>query len=372
MKNLKENVFPGLAKNFKSNRFPILAGLTAIGIIGGCFSTLWWWSQQVGLSDSATSPSLEASAAADASAPVPAETPPLKTIPLKAIEPVPEGLYNYGGSTTVAPLRQALEPAIQETFPNFQLRYTNPAGKAPGSGTGIKMLIDGQLSFSESSRPLKVEEYSAAEQRGFSLEQVPIAIDGIAIAVSPQLALDSLTLEQLRDIYLGQITNWSELGGPDLAIRPLSRPPSAGGTPEFFIENILDGADFDSRVEIFETTTTALREVATSPNSLYYASAPEVVPQCLVKTLSLALDEKTPAVAPYQAPFADLSNCPKQRNQLNTAAFRDGSYPLTRRLFVIVKKDASTDESAGRFYSDVLLTAEGQALVEQAGFVSIR
>ncbi|MEM8808240.1 MAG: PstS family phosphate ABC transporter substrate-binding protein [Cyanobacteria bacterium P01_G01_bin.38] len=359
MKNLK--------KNLKNNVFPLVIGLGAMALIGGTFSLLWWWATRVDVpSSSPTSAKIEATASA---APAALAEP---VISLKPIESVPDGLYNYGGSTTMLPIRNILEPAIQETFPGFKLRYANPAGKSPGSGTGIDMLLEGQLSFSESSRPIKLTEHEAAQQRGFSLDQIPIAIDGIAIAVNPELELAGLTLEQLRDIYLGRITNWAEVDGPDLTIRPLSRSAAAGGTPEFFSENVLDGTAFDSRVDIVETTTQGLREVATSPGSIYYASAPEVVPQCLVKTVPLATDQDTPLIAPYQPPFAALENCPEQRNQLNKQAFREGTYPLTRRLFVIVKKDASVDEAAGQAYSDILLTAEGQALIEQAGFVSIR
>lgn len=359
MKNLK--------KNLKDNVFPLVLGLGAMAFIGGTFGLLWWWAMRVdGPSSRLTSPKIEATASA---APAALAEP---IISLKPIESVPDGLYNYGGSTTMLPIRTVLEPALQETFPEFELRYTNPAGKAPGSGSGIDMLLKGQLSFSESSRPIKLKEHEAARQRGFSLEQIPVAIDGIAIAVNLELELEGLTVEQLRDIYLGRITNWAEVDGPDLTIRPLSRSVASGGTPEFFSETVLDGSDFDSRVEIVETTTQGLREIATSPGGIYYASAPEVVPQCLVKTVPLAMDQETPMIAPYQTPFAAIESCPEQRNQPNKQAFREGAYPLTRRLFVIVKKDASVDEAAGQAYSDILLTAEGQALIEQVGFVSIR
>ncbi len=57
---------------------------------------------------------------------------------------------------------------------------------------------------------------------------------------------------------------------------------------------------------------------------------------------------------------------------MNRDAFREGTYPLTRRLFVIVKADGSRDEAAGRAYVDILLSPEGQTLIEQTGFVSIR
>ncbi|MEL6383089.1 MAG: PstS family phosphate ABC transporter substrate-binding protein [Cyanobacteria bacterium J06626_18] len=287
-------------------------------------------------------------------------------------ELAPSGLYNYGGSTTMVPIRQMMEPYIQKTRLGFQLRYTNPVGQAPGSGSGIKMLLDGQLAFSESSRPLKPEEYDAAKQRGFELEQIAVAIDGIAIAVNPHLAIEGISIQQLSDIYQGRITNWSEVGGPNLEIQPFSRSPEAGGTPEFFVENVLDANPLDKSVAIVVDTTTGLRKVAMSPGGIYYASAPEVVPQCIVQTLPLAKTDGDPFVSPFLPPLVNSTNCPEQRNQLNAAAFRAGTYPLTRQLFVVVKKNGAAEEEAGQAYADILLSPEGQALIEEAGFISIR
>ncbi|MEL6333641.1 MAG: phosphate ABC transporter substrate-binding protein, partial [Cyanobacteria bacterium J06626_26] len=75
-------------------------------------------------------------------------------------------------------------------------------------------------------------------------------------------------------------------------------------------------------------------------------------------------------------PFADVwktgQDCINQANTVNGEAFREGTYPLTRRLFVIVKVDDSSDEAAGRAYVNILLSPEGQTLIEEAGFVSIR
>ncbi len=77
-------------------------------------------------------------------------------------------------------------------------------------------------------------------------------------------------------------------------------------------------------------------------------------------------------VAPYQEPFIELSQCPQQRNQLNTPAFQSGKYPITRRLFVIVKQDGGVDQQAGEAYAKLLLTFQGQELIAKAGFVGIR
>ncbi|PLZ97766.1 phosphate ABC transporter substrate-binding protein [Fischerella thermalis CCMEE 5268] len=284
---------------------------------------------------------------------------------------VPSGLFNYGGSTTWAPIRKNVDTAIQTVFPQFQLRYTDPTIGAPGSGSGIKMLLDNQLAFSQSSRPIKDEEYQKAQQRGFTLKEIPVAIDGIAVAVNPNLKVPGLTVDQLKDIYIGKITNWQQVGGPNLAITPYSRRLEEGGTVEFFDENVLEGKKFGANVQFIPTTTEALKEVAQNPGGMYYASAPEVVGQCSVKPLPLGKTADK-FIPPYKEPFIPLQQCPQQRNQLNTPAFLSGEYPITRRLFVIVKQNNQSDQQAGETYANLLLTNQGQELISKTGFVRIR
>ncbi|NJK38749.1 MAG: PstS family phosphate ABC transporter substrate-binding protein [Oscillatoriales cyanobacterium RM2_1_1] len=284
---------------------------------------------------------------------------------------IPAGVFNYGGSTTWAPIRRDVDSVIQQEIPQFSLRYIEHPTKPPGSGTGIGMLLDNQLAFSQSSRSLKTEEYQVAEQRGFTLKETPVAIDGIAVAVNPTLDISGMTIAQLQDIYTGKITNWSELGGPDLLIQPYSRRIEDGGTIEFFVDNILDGEAFGANVEFIPTTTQALRQVSQNLGGIYYASAPEVVDQCTIKPLPVG-SKPDQLVPPYQEPFVPPEACPAQRNQLNASAFRTGEYPITRRLFVIIKQNGQVDQQAGETYANLLLTEQGQALIEETGFVRIR
>ncbi|MEH1966820.1 MAG: substrate-binding domain-containing protein [Nostoc sp.] len=112
---------------------------------------------------------------------------------------LPQGTFNYGGSTTWAPIRKEADSVLQSLCPQFTLRYTqSPSGK-PGSGTGIRMLIDNQLAFSQSSRSVKAEENTEAKQKEFNLKEISVAIDGIAIAVNHNLNIPGLTVAQLKD-----------------------------------------------------------------------------------------------------------------------------------------------------------------------------
>ncbi|QSJ16766.1 PstS family phosphate ABC transporter substrate-binding protein [Nostoc sp. UHCC 0702] len=287
------------------------------------------------------------------------------------VKNLPEGRFTYGGSTTWAPIRRDVDSVLQNLCPQFILRYTQPVSGKPGSGTGIRMLIDNQLAFSQSSRSIKAEENAEAQQKGFSLKEIPVAIDGIAIAVNFNLNIPGLTVTQLKNIYTGNITNWREVGGPNLPITPLSRNQEAGGTVEFFIENVLEKASFGPNVIYIGTTTEALQKLASSPGGIYYASAPEIVPQCTVKPLPLGRISGQ-LVAPYREPYIPPTLCPAQRNQLNVQAFRSGDYPITRNLFVILKQNAQTDQQAGEAYASWLLTSPGQELLEKAGFVRIK
>jgi phosphate transport system substrate-binding protein len=336
--------------------------------IAGVSAGLWWLSQTWGINPFQNSIRLPQPSQPQQA---PEKTAIAGTEGFVNVPNVPVGLFNYGGSTTWAPIRGTVDPAVQTVWTQFKLRYTNPIAAAPGSGTGIKMLLDGQLAFAQSSRPLEDAEYQQAAQRGFKLKEIPVALDGIALAVHPDLPVPGLTLAQIKDIYTSKVTNWRQVGGPDLAIIPYSRPVEAGGTSEFFVKNLLGGDPLGRNVNPVGTTTEALRLVSKALGGVYYASAPEVVGQCTVKSLAIAR-KPNEFVPPHQEPWVPLAQCPAQRNQLNAQAFQTGEYPITRRLFVIVKENGQIDQQAGEAYANLLLTAQGQELIAKAGFVRLR
>ncbi|MBW4677026.1 MAG: substrate-binding domain-containing protein [Desmonostoc geniculatum HA4340-LM1] len=284
----------------------------------------------------------------------------------------PDGTWLYGGSTSWASIRKNIDPKINKAHPKFELRYTDAINATPGSGTGIRMLLEGQLTFAQSSRPIANREYQQAQRRGFTLTQIPVVLEGLAIAVHPDLQIPGLTLTQIKDIYTDKITNWKQVGGPDLKITAYSRHFQDGGTVEFFADNILSGEKIGSNVVYVYNTTDGLRKLASDRGGIYYASAPEVVPQCKVKPLPIARQGKS-FVAPYIKPLIKADQCPNQRNKLNIDAFKTGQYPITRQMFVIVKQNnGSLEQKVGEAYAEMLLTNQGQQLMSEAGFVRIR
>ncbi|MGA1622278.1 MAG: PstS family phosphate ABC transporter substrate-binding protein [Synechocystis sp.] len=339
----------------------LAAAVITSGLFGG---GAWWLSQQfAGAPTGRSSQSPQDTGGTGVNVAAQVET-------LAEVAGVPVGTFRYGGSTTFAPIRAIADPHIATVWPKFQLVYVDPITGTPGSGKGIEMLLANQLTFSQSSRSLKPKEQDAAQAKGFSLQEVPVAIDGIAIAVNPTLTVPGITIAQLRDIYTGKITNWQQVGGPDLSITPYSRDPKDGGTVEFFIEQVLENEPLGNTVEIVHSTTPGLQKVSQNPGGIYYASAPELVPQCTVKPLPLGRVTGE-WVAPYQAPLVPPEDCPQQRNRLNISAFQQATYPITRNIFVIVKQDGRQDEQAGIAYANLLLSQQGQQLIEEAGFVAL-
>lgn len=285
---------------------------------------------------------------------------------------VPQGKFKYGGSTSFAPLRSpAMVGAIALAHPQFQLIYTDPIPHKHGSGVGIKMLLAGQLSFAQSSRQIKETELKQAQQQGFILDQIPVAIDGIAFYVNPQVSIPGLTLNEIRDIFTGRINNWKQVGGPDLPIIPFTRNPQYSGTADFIKTKLLAGAEFSPNVRQVETTTDSIRLVAKIPGGISYATASEVIGQKSIDPMSLAIINPVPLSLTdnkdFISPF-DINN----KDIVNSIAFTNGSYPLTRRLFIIVKRNGGVDEQAGIAYANLLFSEEGQLMLQQAGFAPNR
>ena len=274
---------------------------------------------------------------------------------------VPAGQFTYGGSTTWAPIRGIVDPQIKQTFPGLRLIYKDPANQAPGSSVGIQMLMNGELDFAQTSRPLTQTEKQQAQQNGITLQEIPVAIEGVAVVTHLELPIANLSQVNLRDIYTGRVNNWQQLGGPDLPIVAISRD-DAGGTVVFFSQTVLNGDALAANVRRINNTTEAIRLTSSTPGAIYFASAPEVVGQCTVKPISI---NQHP---PYQLPYIDLDKCPNQRNQPNLEGFASGNYPLTRRIYVV----ANADIPIGQTYAELILSAEGQTALNNAGFARLQ
>jgi phosphate transport system substrate-binding protein len=278
---------------------------------------------------------------------------------MKEVPKVPEGTFNFGGSLIFASLvAQGTHKAINQAHPNFILRYIDPVDNQPGTGKGIEMVLNGQLSFALSGRPLEDTEYKQATERGFKLDQVAVAIDGLGSYTHPDISIPGLSVAQLQDIYTGKITNWKEVGGPNLPIVPFSI-----NTKTTALLKTLLGSKVGSvspKVRSSRDYTVLVRDVASTPGAIGIGAAMLVATQQTVRPVALA-----PGDSKQYVPVVT-------DGQLNIKAFQNSTYPITRYLYVIIRRDGRADEQAGVAYGNLLLSKEGQQFVLKAGLVPIR
>jgi phosphate transport system substrate-binding protein len=273
---------------------------------------------------------------------------------------VPKGTFNYGGSIVFAPLTaNGINQTINQAHPNFHLRYTEPRYNNPGNNTGINMLLDSELSFAQSSKPLEAQHYRQAKERGFTIQQVPVAIDGFLLFTHPDVVIPGLSVEQIRDIYKGKITNWKQVGGSNLPITAFAFNPKFGAALNILLGPEL--GDLSPKVQFMRDYTDGVRKVASIPGAIGIGSTGAILGQRLVRPLAVSRSQTTS----YVKPFTD------DGKQINSAALRDGTYPLTRRLFVVIRRDGTPDEAAGVAYANLLLSQQGQQIVEKSGFVPL-
>jgi uncharacterized membrane protein YfcA/ABC-type phosphate transport system substrate-binding protein len=277
---------------------------------------------------------------------------------------VPNGQFFYGGTMGAAALRsKSFLNEIQVAHPDFQLRYLDPLSIPPDSSTGIKMLLNGELSFAESQRPLRASEYHQAQARGFTLKQIPIAITGVAFYTHPDLHFPGLSLEQLQAVYTGALTNWSEIGGPDLPIIPVSQDTDSAGSTLSLLSRDLpsERQTLSEAIRYVRDTTAAIRKVAVTPGAIGFGTQAIIANQNSIRFIGLSKGQSTHYIQPI------LPN-----KQVNKTALQDGSYPLMQRVFVVIRQDDTLDELAGTAYANLLLSEKGQALIGQAGYLPIR
>ncbi len=280
---------------------------------------------------------------------------------IKDVPNVPSGTFNYGGGNTFAALTaQGFHEAITRSHPNFRLRFTEPRDGKSGGKKGVVMVLDSQLSFTLYGASLEDEHYNKALQRGFQIKQVPVALDMFVFFTHKNISIPGLSIDQLQDIYKGKISNWKEVGGPDLAIAPFARDPKSTN-----LLNELLGKEVDqlsSKVQLARDYTEIIRKVAATPGGISFGGSGPILGQKTIRPLAIAQAN----TKDYVQPFID------DNKQVNTTALRDGSYPMTRRMFVVYRLDDTIDQLAGEAYVNMLLTKEGQQIVEKAGLVPLR
>lgn len=253
------------------------------------------------------------------------------------------------GSDTMVNLGQAWAEAFNKLHPEINVAVTGG-----GSGTGIAAIFNGTCDIAESSRALEEKEIHQAESAGIVLHETIVALDGIVVVVHPSNPISSLTMDQLREIFLGNIKNWSILGGEDRPIVLLSREVNSG-THIFFKEHVLRRGrskgpeEFSPRALMMPSSYAIAEEAAHNENVIGYYGLGYISPR--QKVLAVARDDGSPAVIP------------------TIDSVRSDAYPISRPLYFFTRGEPS---GAVKRLLDFALSPDGQAIVRATDFVPIK
>ncbi|TDB39139.1 MAG: phosphate ABC transporter substrate-binding protein [Actinobacteria bacterium] len=235
------------------------------------------------------------------------------------------------GSTTIQPIAEVAKEDYERRNPDQVVLVSGV-----GSSAGIENVSSGTSDIGTSSRELKDEELD------LGLVDTPIAYDAIAVIVNPSNPVTSLSKSQVKAIFQGAITNWSEVGGPDMEIGLVNRD-EASGTREAFAKIVLDKERFDPTAVILPGTGQVRSVVAQEPRAIGYISLGFVTDD----VHAVAID----GVEPSEATVVS------------------GTYPVQRVLHMFTK---GAPTGLAKRYLDFVLSPDVQeSVVRDAGFIPI-
>ena len=235
------------------------------------------------------------------------------------------------GSTSMEKVIGSLGEVFQEET-GISFTY-NPTG----SGSGIKAVSEGRCDIGLSSRALKEEEAESG------LTETVLAYDGIAIIVNPQNPVEDLTSETLAQIYKGEITNWSEVGGNDAEIVLIGREAGSGTRDGF--ESITGTEDICKYRQELTSTGDVITTVSQNPGAIGYASLASI--KDTVKAVSID------GVVPSEE------------------TIKDGSYVVQRPFVLVTKTDEALSKGAKKFF-DYITSDEAVEIIASAGVVAAK
>jgi phosphate transport system substrate-binding protein len=217
-----------------------------------------------------------------------------------------------------------------------------------GSGVGIAALINGTTDLCNSSRPMKPSEREKLKQRYNTLGvEIKVAKDGLSLYENESNSIKELSLDQIKDIYTGKITNWKDVGGANAKIIVYGRENSSG-TYVYFKDNVLEGADFTSSMQSMPGTAAVVNAVAKDKNAIGFGGAAYAKG---VKFIRVKKDANSPAYEP------------------TAENVKSGDYPISRYLYIYTK---SKPTGAIKEYIDWILSSEGQEIVSKVGYFPVK
>ncbi|MCM1508701.1 MAG: phosphate ABC transporter substrate-binding protein [Ruminococcus flavefaciens] len=241
-----------------------------------------------------------------------------------------EKTVSTDGSTSMEKVIGYLSEAYMSDKSDIKVTY-NPTG----SGSGIQAVQEGRCDIGLSSRSLKAEEK-------VNLNETIVAVDGIAVIVNPENTVTDLTVNEIAQIYTGEITNWSEIGGADAPVVCIGRE-AASGTRDGF-ESVIGISDSCKYAQELTSTGDVVQTVSSNPNAIGYAS------------LASVSDSVTAVSVEGIMPTNDT--------------ILNGSYKVQRDFILVTPKNKKLSDEAQDFF-DFCMSSSADEYILKAGAVPV-
>ena len=247
------------------------------------------------------------------------------------------------GSDTMVILSQRWAEQYMAKNPDISVQVTGG-----GSGVGLSALINGTTDIANASRPMKKGEMDKLKMRYNSLGyETKAAKDGITLYLNESNGVSEMTLDQIKAIYLGEITDWKDVGGQDAKIVLYGRENSSG-TYVYFRDNVLNGKDYSPTMQSLPGTAAVVNAVSKDNLGIGYGGAAYAKG---IKILKVKKDPSSPAYEP------------------TPETIKQDQYPITRYLFMYTRAKPSGEI---KNFIDWTLSDEGQAVVIKVGYFPVK
>ena len=242
------------------------------------------------------------------------------------------GSISMVGSTSMEKFANALRESFMAKYPDVTV-----TAEFVGSGAGVEAVSNGTADIGNASRNLTEDEKAAGVAENI------VAIDGIAVVVDPSNTVEDLTKEQLTDIYLGKVTNWSDLGGNNAPIVVVGREAGSGTRSAF--EELLEIEDQARYANELDSTGAVMAKVASTPGAIGYVS----------------LDVLDDSVKALKLDGAE----PTEEN------IKAGSYFLSRPFVMATKGTIDEQNDLVKALFDYVYSDEGAQVIESVGLITV-
>lgn len=228
--------------------------------------------------------------------------------------------------------------------------------KSSQTHNSIINLIDNQTDIIISARKMSADEKLYAESVGVSLIETPVALDALVFLLNKQNVVKSLTVKQVQDIYLGNITNWSELGGANEAIKPFIRNANSG-SQEMMKEIVMNNTgmpDWEAghNDEIISTMSSVYTELSIYPSGICFS--PHYYKEYIIREAAGAGNVKSIEI---------------NKIYPNAKSIKNKSYPFVANVYASIRSDTDHNSMTYKLY-EWLQTESGKRVIRESGYVS--